>query len=164
LLTQLGALLSMYSGSIQTNLTPGQLRELIELAAKIDRDKIYAVTLDKRWIEEYFTPDGQDAIALKPGAIQQIRERLYNPPLTPRAPTSNSPIELVPTVPPRTTATSTPVLTSTMNTPQLHIVQQGDTLFSLARRYGVAVEAIQQANRLTGDNIYVGQQLLIPTP
>ena len=164
LLTQLGALLSMYSGSIQTNLTPGQLRELIELAAKIDRDKIYAVTLDKRWIEEYFTPDGQDAIALKPGAIQQISERLFNPPLTPRVPTSNSPIELVPTVPPRTTATSTPVLTSTMNTPQLHIVQQGDTLFSLARRYGVAVEAIQQANRLTGDNIYVGQQLLIPTP
>jgi LCP family protein required for cell wall assembly len=163
-LAQIGSLLSMYGGSIQTNLTPGQLSELIDFAAGIDRDKIYAVTLDGQWIEEYFTPDGQDAIALKPGAIQQIHERLYNLPLTPRAPTSNSPIQLVPTIPPVVTATSAPVPASTLNAPQRHIVQQGDTLFSLARRYGVAVEAIQQANDLTGDNIYVGQQLVIPPP
>jgi LCP family protein required for cell wall assembly len=157
-LAQIGTLLSMYSGSIQTNLTPGQLRELIEFAAGIERDKIYALTLGEQWIEEYLTPDGQDAIALKPGATQQIRERLYHLPHTPRAPTSSSPIQLVPTAAPA------PVLTSTMNTPQLHIVQQGDTLFSLARRYGVTVEAIQQVNGLTGDSIYVGQQLIIPTP
>ena len=42
--------------------------------------------------------------------------------------------------------------------------KQGDTLFSLARRYGVTVEAIQQANNLTGDAIDVGQQLIIPPP
>src|SRR5512134_841068 len=46
LLTQIGSLLTVYSGSIQTNLTPGQLQELIEFAAGIDRDQIYSVTLD----------------------------------------------------------------------------------------------------------------------
>src|SRR5512135_299569 len=129
LLAQIGSLLSLYSGSIQTNLTPGQLQELIQFAAGIDRDKIYAVTFDAQSIEEYFTPDGQDAIRLKPGAVERIRDELYHVPLTPRAPTSNSPLQIVPTVLPVVTATSAPVLTSTVNTPQSYMVQQGDTLF-----------------------------------
>jgi LysM repeat protein len=56
------------------------------------------------------------------------------------------------------------VLTSTAKTPQRYVVQQGDTLFSLARRYGTTVEDIQQANKLANDSIYVGQQLIMPTP
>lgn len=164
LLTQIGSLLTLYSGSIQTNLTPGQLQELIEFAAGIDRDKIYAVTFDARLIDEYFAPDGQDAIVLKPGAVQRIRDQLYNLPLTPRAPTSNSPLPITPTALPVVVATPTPVITSTVSMPQPHVVQPGDTLFSLAQRYNVTVEAIQQANNLTGDNIFVGQQLIIPTP
>ncbi len=47
---------------------------------------------------------------------------------------------------------------------QVHIVQQGDTLYSIARTYGVSVEAIKQANGLTSDDIYIGQQLIIPAP
>lgn len=42
-----------------------------------------------------------------------------------------------------------------------HTVVRGNTLYSLARRYGTTVDAIMQANRLTGPNIYVGQRLLI---
>jgi LCP family protein required for cell wall assembly len=164
LLTQIGSLLSVYSGSIQTNLTPGQLQELIEFAAGIDRDQIYAVTFDEQSIEECFTPDGQDAIALKPGAAQHIREQLYNLPSTPRAPTINSPLPIAPTALPVIIITSTPVVTTTVAAPSQHIVQPGDTLFALARRYGVSVEAIQQANNLAGDNIYAGQQLIIPIP
>jgi len=164
LLTQIGSLLTMYSGSVQTNLTPGQLRELIEFAAGIDRDKIYAVTFDQQSIEEYFAPDGQDAIVLKPGAVQRIRDQLYNIPPAPGALPSHSPLPIAPTALPVVIATAAPVLTSTGRAPQPHIVQQGDTLFSLARRYGVTVEAIQQANNLTGDSIYVGQPLIIPTP
>jgi polyisoprenyl-teichoic acid--peptidoglycan teichoic acid transferase len=166
LLARIGSLLSIYSGSIQTNLTPGQLQELIEFAAGIDRNKIYAVTFDEQSIEEFFTPDGQDAIILKPGAAQHIREQLYNQPsaLTPHAPASNSPILIAPTIPLSMTATSAPALTSTASTPQRYIVQQDDTLFSLARRYGVSVADLQRVNNLTDDNIYVGQQLIIPTP
>jgi LCP family protein required for cell wall assembly len=161
LLTQLGSLLTAYSGSIQTNLTPGQLQELIEFAAGIDRDKIYAVTFDANSIEEYFTPDGQDAIVLKPGAIENLRNQLYRRPLTP---TITSPLLIAPIVPPLMTATTAPGLTSTLGAAQVHLVQQGDTLFALAQRYNVTVEALQQANHLTGDFISVGQPLIIPAP
>ena len=43
-------------------------------------------------------------------------------------------------------------------------VKPGDTLFSLARRYGTTVEAIQRANGLKGDLIRVGEVLTIPGP
>lgn len=46
----------------------------------------------------------------------------------------------------------------------VHTVVAGDTLFSIARRYGSTVDAIKQANHLTGTNIYVGQRLVIPSP
>jgi len=46
----------------------------------------------------------------------------------------------------------------------VHTVQFGDTLFSIARRYGTTVEAIRVANGLVGNNIRVGQQLIIPLP
>ncbi|MDQ0194192.1 LysM peptidoglycan-binding domain-containing protein [Paenibacillus wynnii] len=46
-----------------------------------------------------------------------------------------------------------------------HIVQPGDTLWSIAARYGVTVDAILRANNLTNQNyIYLGQSLIIPTP
>jgi len=47
--------------------------------------------------------------------------------------------------------------------PLVHVVQRGETLFSIARRYAVSVEAITYANSISDPrNIYVGQQLLIP--
>jgi len=45
-----------------------------------------------------------------------------------------------------------------------HVVQRGENLFRIALRYGTTVEAIMAANGLTNHNIYVGQQLRIPTP
>jgi LysM repeat protein len=45
-----------------------------------------------------------------------------------------------------------------------HTVAAGDTLYSLSKRYGVSVQAIQQANGLTSENIQVGQVLTIPAP
>ena len=46
----------------------------------------------------------------------------------------------------------------------IHVVGWGDTLFSIARRYGTSVDAICAANGI-GDptRIYVGQRLTIPT-
>jgi len=46
----------------------------------------------------------------------------------------------------------------------VHVVTRGDTLYSLARRYGTTVYAIVQANGLrNSDWIYVGQRLVMPT-
>jgi LysM repeat protein len=45
----------------------------------------------------------------------------------------------------------------------VHVVQRGETLYSIARRYGVDMWAIAQANGITNPNrIYVGQRLVIP--
>jgi LysM repeat protein len=47
---------------------------------------------------------------------------------------------------------------------KVHVVQWGDTLYSLAQRYGTTVTAIVQANNLTNPHcIYAGQRLIIPT-
>ena len=43
-----------------------------------------------------------------------------------------------------------------------YTVQPGDTLFSIAARYGVSVNALMQANNLSSFYIYVGQTLRIP--
>lgn len=46
----------------------------------------------------------------------------------------------------------------------VHIVQSGDTLYSLGKKYGVSVQAIQQRNDLSGITINIGQELVIPAP
>lgn len=44
-----------------------------------------------------------------------------------------------------------------------HVVCRGDTVYSIARRYGSTVQAIANANRLWNPSrIYVGQRLYIP--
>lgn len=44
--------------------------------------------------------------------------------------------------------------------PAVHVVGRGDTLFSLARRYGVSVETLRRLNGLTGSaGIEIGQRL-----
>jgi LysM repeat protein len=46
----------------------------------------------------------------------------------------------------------------------IHIVKRGETLFSIARHYGVTVEAICVANNIADPSrIYAGQRLVIPT-
>ena len=45
----------------------------------------------------------------------------------------------------------------------VHVVQRGETLYSIARRYGVDVWTIARANGIANPNrIYVGQRLTIP--
>ncbi|HEX5141653.1 MAG TPA: LysM peptidoglycan-binding domain-containing protein, partial [Dehalococcoidia bacterium] len=48
--------------------------------------------------------------------------------------------------------------------PLTHVLQRGETLTSVAGLYGVSIQEIASANRLTTDLIYAGQTLLIPQP
>jgi len=43
-----------------------------------------------------------------------------------------------------------------------YVITPGDTLSEIAERYNVSASAIRSANRLSGDNIRVGQTLSIP--
>jgi len=45
---------------------------------------------------------------------------------------------------------------------QSHVVQAGDTLFSIARQYGTTVAALMSANGLTSSLIHAGDMLRIP--
>jgi LysM repeat protein len=62
------------------------------------------------------------------------------------------------TTPSAPTATATPIPSQGVT----YIVRWGDTLYSIARRFGTTVEAIKEANGLTSDFIVVGQELTIP--
>jgi len=46
----------------------------------------------------------------------------------------------------------------------VHLVRRGQTLGSIARAYGVTVDDLRAANGLSGDLIFVGQRLRIPSP
>jgi len=66
-------------------------------------------------------------------------------------------------VPVQPTATTAPTTGDTSGT-TTYVVQAGDTLFSIATRYGTTVDAISQANGIVDPTqIYVGQELTIPT-
>ena len=45
----------------------------------------------------------------------------------------------------------------------LYIVQPGDTLYSIARRYGISVDNLKSYNNLTSNSLSIGEQLYIPT-
>ncbi|MGM8212882.1 LysM peptidoglycan-binding domain-containing protein [Virgibacillus sp. W0430] len=45
---------------------------------------------------------------------------------------------------------------------QIHVVKQGDTLFSIANTYGSSINAITEANELNTPNLVVGQTLVVP--
>jgi len=94
---------------------------------------------------------------------------------TPAAEATTAPAE-TPAVTPATEATATPAETAD-ETPSAeataevalapqggatYTVRWGDTLFSIAQRFGTTVDAIKNANGLTSDLIYVGQELNIP--
>lgn len=45
----------------------------------------------------------------------------------------------------------------------IYIVQKGDTLYSIASVYGISVQELKELNNLTTNNLYIGQQLNVPS-
>jgi LysM repeat protein len=44
-----------------------------------------------------------------------------------------------------------------------YIVKKGDTLYSVAKKYGVTVKALMEENHLNKETIFTGQTLIVPT-
>ena len=46
---------------------------------------------------------------------------------------------------------------------ETYTVKKGDTLYSISQQYGVTVEELKLINNLTNNNLYIGQELKVPT-
>ena len=46
--------------------------------------------------------------------------------------------------------------------PQVHRVQQGDTLFNISQRFNVSMQVLRELNHLKSDEVKLGQKLLVP--
>jgi hypothetical protein len=50
-------------------------------------------------------------------------------------------------------------------TPQVHVVQEGETLESIAEQYGIGTFVLKLLNRMSEEEtIRVGQRLIVPSP
>ena len=56
-----------------------------------------------------------------------------------------------------------PALVTSYQQQSTHLIRRGDTLSSIARRYGTTVTALRQANRLRGSTIVAGRRLVVTT-
>lgn len=93
-------------------------------------------------LDQSFTPGGDaDTVVIAPTRPSEI-------------------INIVPTAIPGTNPAD--VNPNTSGGPVQHVVVSGDTLTTLATKYGTTVNDIMLANGMSSDIIYAGQTLLIP--
>lgn len=64
---------------------------------------------------------------------------------------------------PSSTTIVTPSEDDIINEQNMYTIQNGDTLWSISRKFGVSVDDIRKLNNLTSDILSVGKTLLIPT-
>jgi LysM repeat protein len=107
------------------------------------------------------SPDGfAIPVTLQDGSINVTETTGPTPTLAPSAtpgPTATSPPPLTPS------PTDTPTPTATAGCPTLYVVRSGDTVYSIARRFGVSLQALATANSLPASfAIKIGQLLVIP--
>lgn len=71
----------------------------------------------------------------------------------------------VPIVTRQTTSSRPSTARNTPDTPvastKFYVARKGDTLYSIANRYGISASALRNANNISGNNISVGQRLTI---
>ena len=92
--------------------------------------------------------------------------RMITPPPPSPTPTIAEEVRRATPRPTSTPAPFTPAPTPTPTvtpTPVIYVVQKGDTLWTIAREYGITVEALQEANAILDPRtLQIGQELIIP--
>lgn len=92
---------------------------------------------------------------LKEDDVPAIGEKIYLRSAAPARPRLATEMAVAAVV--RTTVDSRPAMSSSLT----HVVQTKETLYSIARKYNVTVEKIQEWNRLQSTDLKIGQTLVI---
>ena len=87
-----------------------------------------------------------------------------SPTATPTTPPSPSPAPTEPLTPTLAPTAVTPPPCVPPDDWTIHIVEEGNTLYSLGRRYGTDVYTLKLVNCLNTDTIFIGQRLYVPGP
>ncbi len=61
-------------------------------------------------------------------------------------------------------ATVTPTIAANVSKSGIHTVAAKETMFSISRQYGISVQQLKDWNRLEGNEISIGQELIVVTP
>lgn len=146
--------------------------------------KKYGVTISqiKKW-------NGLRSNTIKRGAKLKIIERELLPQVTKdpepkekKQPQSNAveividtaqtaPVDTIVATPSDTVPTQTEIIVPSepeqapgqADEPVYHRVSKGESLFRIAKQYGVTIDAIKEANNLSSTKLSIGQKLIIPT-
>lgn len=103
-------------------------------------------------IRERFSPSVGDPAATATPEAPMIQAAATETPVI-ALPSATPTVEII-----APTATPVPVQT-------IYVVRTGDTLYSIAKKYGVVVEELARVNQIEDVNlIYIGEELIIPAP
>jgi LysM repeat protein len=90
-----------------------------------------------------------------------VGEKLYLQSKAPERPRLAKDVAMVASQPPVVTPDQITTANSSAVTASLHIVQEKETLFSIAKKYSITVEQLKEWNKLTGNGLKTGQELVI---
>ena len=117
--------------------------------------------------DDAVVPTPAPSVTVRPTATPTVSASPTPTPTKLPSPTPTPTKTSTPTPTPTKTATPTPTKTATP-TPspsasvRYYTVVLGDTLTKIANRFGVSIQAIKTANKMTTDVVQLGQKLIIP--
>ena len=158
-------LLQAMGSALKTNFTPDQLVRLIQLGTQLDPRQIQTLAIESSMTLPYHVAGNppQDVLIPIRDQVRRVRDQLLNNTADQPATQLPAPPQLVQTPSSSAPSSATPQPATTRSPqPTTYVVQPGNTLYSLARQFDTTVEALSSANGLKSDDIYVGQQLIIP--
>lgn len=144
--------------------TPADIRRNNKVGKKITRgQRLKIITFERRYISSNSTADADsptlpsDSTDVEVVALETVETDSIASPTPQAAPAAR---------PSTATQPSKPATQSTKSSQnqkaKTHRVAKGDSLYKIASKYGITVNALKKANNLTTDKIQVGQRLTIP--